>query len=148
MCYVISSCLLGENCKYEGGNNFNNRAKEIFDKGGCISLCPEVLGGFGVPRTRIEIKDGSGEEVLCGKTYVVNEKGENVTVECIRGAQRALEIAREKGFKKAILKARSPSCGFKWIYDGSFSGGLRKGNGVFSQILYDNGFDIMTEEEL
>ena len=148
MCYVISSCLIGENCKYEGGNNLNRKVKEIFDRGNSISVCPEVLGGLGVPRLRTEIKDGSGEEVLCGKTTVINEKGHDVTVQFIRGAQCALEIAQEKGIRKAILKARSPSCGFQWVYDGTFSGRVKKGNGVFAQLLFENGFEIITEEEL
>ena len=148
MCYVISSCLVGENCKYEGGNNFHQKTNSIFEKGDSISVCPEVLGGLGVPRPRTEIQEGSGEEVLCGKTAVINEKGHDVTEYFIRGAQRALEIAQEKGITKAILKARSPSCGYQWIYDGSFSDNLKKGNGVFAQLLYGHGFTIVTEEDL
>ena len=148
MCYVISACLIGENCKYKGDNNLHQEVKKIFDESTSIAVCPEILGGLGVPRHRTEICEGSGEEVLCGKGKVINKKGEDVTIGFVRGAQRAFEMAKEKGLTKAIVKARSPSCGFGMIYDGTFSGALKKGNGVFTQMLCEHGFVIKTEEDV
>ncbi len=146
--YIISACLVGENCKYNGGNNSHPKVKEIFEKGHSIALCPEVLGGFGVPREKTEIQDGGGANVLCGKSVVESETGKDVTLGFIRGAQKAYACADEKGITSAILKARSPSCGCGEIYDGSFSRTLRQGNGVLAQLLLDNGFTVVTEEDV
>jgi len=130
MCYLISACLIGENCKYNGMNSLHKNTKAIYDRTHSLAVCPEVLGGLSVPRPRTEIREGAGAEVLCQKADVLSESNEVLTDYFIRGAQKVLELARERGITKAILKARSPSCGFHKIYDGTFSGTLKKGNGV------------------
>ncbi|MBU1864140.1 MAG: DUF523 domain-containing protein [Candidatus Omnitrophica bacterium] len=148
MCYVISACLIGNDCKYNGSNNIHHLVKGIFDKGDSLAVCPELLAGMGVPRPRTEIQEGDGAEVICGKGRVMSEEGSDVTEQFIRGAQAAYEMAYQRGITRAILKARSPSCGFGAIYDGSFSGKLKNGNGVLAQFLVDHGFEVKTEEEV
>ncbi|CDG34828.1 protein of unknown function DUF523 [Acetivibrio thermocellus BC1] len=113
-----------------------------------IPVCPEQLGGCPTPRVPSEIADGDGADVLDGKSRVMNKNGEDVTEYFIKGAQEVLKIAKTMGIKKAILKARSPSCGFGSIYDGTFSGKTKRGNGVTSEILVRNGVSVLTEEDI
>jgi uncharacterized protein YbbK (DUF523 family) len=145
--YLISACLIGENCKYNGGNNLNPNIKEIFEQTTSCAVCPEILAGLGVPRARTELREGSGEEVLCGKAKAMTERGIDITLTMIRGAQKAVELAHKNGITKAILKAHSPSCGCGMIYDGSFSGVLKKGNGILAQLLIEQGFDVVSEKD-
>ena len=103
-----------------------------------IAVCPEVLGGLPTPRIPSEIQpDGR----------VLNQQGDDVTEQFVRGAEQAMTICRTHGCTGAILKARSPSCGKGCIYDGSFTGTLVPGNGVFAKKLLDAGIPVMTEEE-
>ena len=105
--YFISACLIGLNCKYNGGNNFKEKALELVKKGEAIPICPEQLGGLTTPRDASEIK------IIDGKKYVINNKGIDVTNNFERGAKEVLELAKKLNIKKAILKARSPSCGVR-----------------------------------
>ncbi len=171
MVYLVSACLMGENCKYNGGNNRNERVlafcREAVKKGNqVVAVCPESLGGLESPRLPSEIQEGSGEDVLAGNALVKDAQGGDLTQAFIAGAERVLRMAVEEteryflssiqaGVQKvgpmpveAILKARSPSCGKGMVYDGSFSGGLREGNGVAAALLMKNGVRIITEEEL
>jgi len=107
-----------------------------------------AVGGCPTPRVPSEIADGDGADVLDGKSRVMNKNGEDVTEYFIKGAQEVLKIAKTMGIKKAILKARSPSCGFGSIYDGTFSGKTKRGNGVTSEILVRNGVSVLTEEDI
>lgn len=111
-------------------------------------MCPECLGGQPVPRLPAEIENGTGHEVLVGRARVVNRAGENVTAATVSGAWATLKIAQREGIGAAILKARSPSCGYGQIYDGTFSGRLRLGHGVTAALLLDTGFRIFTEDEV
>ncbi len=113
--------------------------KEQVDKNLAIPLCPEVLGGRGIPRTKTEIKGGTGEDVLDGRVGVFDEKGKDVTREFLKGASLILDIVKKHNIKKAILKSKSPSCGVGEIYDGSFRGNLIKGNGVTAALLKRQG---------
>lgn len=159
---LVSACLLGENCKYNGGNNFNNElAKVISDlqKTGTafadsedfegnlqiIPVCPEVLGGLPIPRVPSEIVNG----------VVMNREGKNVDGEFRLGAERALEKAcagagdlNDGQIAFAVLKANSPSCGFGQIYDGTFSGTKISGNGVFADLLVKHEIRIFTENQI
>lgn len=135
--YLISACLIGENCKYDGHNNLDIIAKALFDKGLAISVCPEVLGGLGTPRVPSEIMDGK----------VVSKEGIDVTKAFTIGAKKTLEIALKNKVEYAILQSRSPSCGSKQIYDGTFSGELIDGMGVTTKLLRENGIKVMTIEE-
>jgi len=135
---VVSKCLAGEPCRYDGGDNLVPEIRALVERGEAIAVCPEVLGGLPTPRTPSEIQtDGR----------VRNKQGADVTGAFLRGAERAMEICRENDCAAAILKARSPSCGKGVIYDGSFTGARVAGNGVFAQMLLDAGVPVVTEEE-
>lgn len=150
--YIISACLLGENCKYNGGNNYNDKVARFADenKDKIILICPETLGGLPVPRERAEIFNGTGEDIIngCDKTAVLSELNEDWTKAFLKGAEEVLGKAREFGATKAILKANSPSCGCGTIYDGSFSGKKKAGDGVTAALLKKHGIEVVTEEDL
>jgi uncharacterized protein YbbK (DUF523 family) len=143
---IISACLAGLNCKYNSGNNLKKEIARLAAKENVVLVCPEQLGGCPTPRPKAEIFAGTGADVLDGKCPVLRENGEDITEAFIKGAREVLKIARLTGAKEAILKAKSPSCGFGRIYDGSFSGKLIKGNGVTAELLARNGLKVTTEE--
>ncbi|SFP66841.1 DUF523 domain-containing protein [Caldicoprobacter faecalis] len=144
---LVSACLAGICCKYNGGNNGIPLIKELVKQGKAILLCPEQLGGLPTPRLPAEIKGGSARDVLQGKASVVREDGADVTENFIRGAREVLKFCQEMGIRRAILKSKSPSCGKGLVYDGTFTGKLVEGNGVTAQLLIDDGIEVMTEEE-
>ena len=135
---MVSGCLLGENCKYNGGNNYSEKVAEYIKGHEVISVCPECMGGLPTPRIPAEIVDG----------VVTNREGQIVDEEFRRGAKIALEIARKEQIDVAILQSRSPSCGSKQIYDGSFSGVKVDGQGVFAKLLKEHGFHMIDVEDL
>lgn len=145
---LVSACLAGIKCKYDGGSNLADKAAELVKNGGAIPLCPEQLGGCTTPRVAAEIRNGTGADVLDGRSRVTGRGGEDVTEKFIKGAHEVLRIAELTGAKKAVLKARSPSCGCGRIYDGTFSRKTREGNGVTAELLLRNGMEVMTEEDL
>ncbi len=132
---AVSACLLGENCKYNGGNNLINEIALL--KGKVIAICPEVLGGLTIPRKPCEIKDGK----------IISKDKEDFSDLFYLEAKKALEICKENDVNLVILKENSPSCGCYHIYDGSFSNTLIKGRGVFAQMLIDNGIKCIDEGE-
>ncbi len=144
---LVSACLAGINCKYNGGNNYAGRFEKMVAGGEAIPVCPEQLGGCPTPRPPVEIPGGEGADVLGGSCAAVRKNGEDVSAEFIKGAEETLKIARMTGATRAVLKARSPSCGCGTIYDGTFSGKLKKGNGVTAELLVRNGIAVDTEEE-
>jgi uncharacterized protein YbbK (DUF523 family) len=141
--YIISGCLLGENCKYNGGNNFTDWVVEFANTHSYISVCPEVLGGLKSPRAPVEILGGRA----------INCEGLDVTAEFEKGCKLVWEISQEKAIalgekiEGAILKAKSPSCGSNTIYDGSFSHTIIEGNGFLVQLLKDKGIKIVSEND-
>lgn len=135
---MVSACLLGENCKYSGGNNRNEKVLEYIKGHEVFPVCPEVMGGLPTPRVPAEIIGGK----------VVNKDGVSVDREFRAGAQTALEIAKREQIDLAILQPRSPSCGAREIYDGTFSGRRIPGQGVFTRMLCENGFRVVDAEEL
>ena len=135
---MVSGCLLGENCKYNGGNNYSEKVAEYIKGHEVISVCPECMGGLPTPRIPAEIVDG----------IVTNREGQVVDEEFRRGAKIALEIARKEQIDVAILQSRSPSCGSKQIYDGTFSGVKVDGQGVFAKLLKEHGFHMIDVEDL
>ncbi|MCD6226442.1 MAG: DUF523 domain-containing protein [Candidatus Aenigmarchaeota archaeon] len=143
---IVSGCLVGINCKYNGKNNKNNKIFEIYKKGQLIPVCPEQLGGLSTPREPAETT-GDGLDVLKGKAKVLTISGKDVTSNFIRGAKEVLKIAKDLNIKEAILKSKSPSCGYKKIYDGTFSKKLINGNGVLAALLEQNKIKIYTEKE-
>ena len=148
MKYLVSACLAGHSCSYDGLPRTCAVVEKLVREGRAIPVCPECLGGLPVPRPASEIQGGTGVDVLEGRARVVNCHGEDVTAAFIRGAQAVLEIARSHGLQAAILKARSPSCGYGRIYDGSFSRRVRAGHGVAAALLAQSGFQIFTEEDV
>ncbi|MDD3271318.1 MAG: DUF523 domain-containing protein [Syntrophomonadaceae bacterium] len=144
---LVSACLCGINCKYNGKNNLNLYFMELLQEGDVIPVCPEQLGGLPTPRLPAEIDAGSGQDVLVGYSKVLNKNGEDVSDNYIKGAYETLKIAQLAGVDTAILKSRSPSCGSKYIYDGSFSYKLRQADGVTAALLKENGIRVMDEDE-
>lgn len=145
---LISACLLGVNCKYNGGNNKADMLEELMDKVTFIPVCPEQLGGLTTPRLPSEIKAMDGAAVLEGKANVISNKGEDVTIQFTKGAEETLRIAKLYNCEAAILKQRSPSCGSKEIYDGSFQGKVKPGLGVTAALLAKHGIKLYSEENL
>ena len=141
--YLVSSCLAGVNCRYDGGNNENNIICELVRLGKAIAVCPEQSGGLSTPRPGCEIVTDES-----GKTKVVTKDGEDYTKEFIEGSEKTLVIAKKIGARMAIFKAKSPSCGCGFIYDGTFSSKLIKGNGLTTELLVKNGIKVYTEIDL
>lgn len=135
---LVSACLLGKNCKYNGGNNLNQGVLEFIEGHEVIGVCPEQLGGLSTPRLPAEIVDG----------VVTNKEGVSVDAQFRKGAQTALAVALENKVDLAILQSRSPSCGVKEIYDGSFSGKKIKGQGVFAKLLSARGIKVLDAEDV
>lgn len=144
---LVSACLCGVNCKYNGKNNLKLNLVELLHDGDVIPVCPEQLGGLPTPRLPAEINAGSGQDVLAGNGKVLTTNGDDVTDMYVKGAYETLKIAQMAGVDTAILKSRSPSCGSKYIYDGSFSYKLRQADGVTVALLKENGIRVMDEDE-
>lgn len=133
---AISLCLLGIDCNYAGGNSVCEKAVELFKSGQGVPVCPEQLGGLPTPRIPAEIQ---GDRVI-------NRAGEDVTVQFRKGAEEAARLVRLAGCTGALLKSRSPSCGVGRIYDGTFSGTVIDGHGLFVQELKKLGIEVETED--
>ena len=135
---LISACLLGRNCKYNGGNNYVPRVEELKERFDLVPVCPECSGGLPIPRSPSE---RVGEKVL-------SKTGADVTAAFQRGAAEALAAAQREGVPRAVLKERSPSCGCGSIYDGTFTGAVVPGNGLAAELLLRHGVEIFGESRL
>ncbi|WP_026477020.1 DUF523 domain-containing protein [Alkaliphilus transvaalensis] len=144
---LVSACLLGVNCKYSGGHNLKENLIKELENRSIVPICPEQLGGLTTPRPPAEIQGGNGQDVLAGNGSVSRNDGIDVTEAFIKGAEETLKIAQLLGIKEAILKANSPSCGNKRIYDGSFSGKKIAGIGVTAALLESRGIKVYSEED-
>lgn len=138
--YIVSACLLGADCKYNGGNNDNEAVKDFCEGHRILAVCPETEGGLEAPRPPAEQQ---GDRV-------VNSEGKDVTPEFEKGACICLKKVLDSGEtpELAILKANSPSCGSCVVYDGTFTGTLTEGDGVFTRLLKEKGIKVITEKEL
>lgn len=132
---IVSACLVGKNCKYNGKNNLNLELVKALVKYHVILICPEVAGGLPVPRDPAEIISDK----------VINQKGVDVTNNYYLGARYALQLALNNNVKIAILKSNSPSCGSDLVYDGTFTHTLTTGDGITTKIFKANGIKIYTE---
>jgi uncharacterized protein YbbK (DUF523 family) len=141
---LVSACLVGVNCNFEGENWLNPRLLEEFLKGDLFPVCPEVLGGLPVPRVPAEIQGGDGSDVLAGKAKVVNERGFDVTSQFVAGANAVLRIAQSVDAKEALLIEKSPSCGCGLIFDGTFSDKCVEGDGVTAALLKKSGIKVIS----
>lgn len=135
---LVSGCLLGENCKYNGGNNYNPRVVEFLKDKEVISICPEIMAGMGCPRNPIEIVDG----------VLTDCHGKNVDSLIRKSVMEIMERIRDEEIQCAILQSRSPTCGVKQVYDGTFSGKLIPGSGVFAKSLIDAGYLVIDVEDI
>ena len=135
---MVSACLIGEKCKYNGKDNYNEKVVSYINGNDIIPVCPELAGGLAVPRYPCEIVGG----------HILDSKGQNLDIEFNEGSLKCVKIATEEKIDIAILQSRSPSCGVNQIYDGSFSGKLISGNGVFAEMLKSKGFKVIDAEDL
>ena len=135
---LVSACLLGQKCKYNGGDNLSQKVLDYVKRHGVIPVCPEISGGLPTPRIPCEIVDG----------VVTNKNGESKDKEFRSGAEICLKKAIDEKADLAILQSRSPSCGVKQIYDGTFSGKLVDGSGIFASMLSQNGIKVMDVEDI
>lgn len=135
---LISACLIGENTKYNGGNNFIKSVEKLYPLCDLIIICPEVMSGLKTPRSPSEIKNGK----------VINKANKDVTSFFKNGASLITYIAEQNNVKYALLKENSPSCGVHHIYDGTFSNNLIKGNGITTQELIKKGIQVFSEKEI
>lgn len=141
--YIVSACLAGIKCRYDGKSNKNEYIEKLVKEGKAIPVCPEVLGGLSIPRVPCEILSYKK-----GKRKVVNKEGRDCTEEFFLGAEKTFQIIKATGIKTAILKSKSPSCGSGKIYDGSFKGRLIKGDGITSEVLKSHGITVYAEDEI
>lgn len=135
---IVSACLAGDHCKYNGGNNLNQKMMDFLKSHEIIKVCPEVLGGLPTPRPSAEIVG----------SQVMNTEGKNITKEFTLGAQIAFEIVKKKNPELIILQSRSPSCGIKQIYDGTFAGKKIPGHGLFAELCIKAGYKILDIEDI
>lgn len=136
--YVVSACLSGEQCRYDGDSNYNERIANLVKEGWAVLICPEVMGGLSIPRVPCEIQpDGR----------VINQEGQDKTSEYVFGSEKSLEIAQKFNIKKAILKSKSPACGNKQVYDGTFTKTLIDGKGVAARLLEENNIKVYSEKD-
>ena len=135
---LVSGCLLGENCKYNGGNNYNPRVVEFLKGKEVISICPEMMAGMGCPRNPIEIVDG----------VLTDCHGKNVDSLIRKSVMEIMERIRDEEIQCAILQSRSPTCGVNQVYDGTFSGKLIPGSGIFAKSLMDAGYLVIDGEDI
>lgn len=135
---LVSACLLGIDCKYNGGNNRNEEVLSLLKDHELIPVCPEILGGLPTPRIPAENLEGE----------IVTKDGRNVTKQFQKGAMEALKIAKLYHCHCAILKEKSPSCGSGKIYDGTFQGVLKEGDGVSARLLKKHGICVIGEKHL
>ncbi len=145
MVILVSACLAGERCAYDGLPRKNKKVIEFCKGKKVIAVCPEMMGGLASPRERHEICGGDGTLVLSGGARVLSFSGEDNTERFISGAELTLKKAREYGCHLAILKEFSPSCGVSQIYDGNFDEKTVMGRGVTAAILENSGIRVVSE---
>lgn len=135
---MVSACLTGQNCKYNGGNNRNEKVLALLEGNEVITVCPEQMGGLPTPRTPSEVRDG----------IVTMRDGTDVDREFRRGAEMCLETAMRERPDLIVFQSRSPSCGPKQRYDGTFTGTLVDKPGITAELLMEHGFHVTDVEDL
>lgn len=135
---LVSACLLGENCKYNGGNNYCSKVAAFVKGHEVIPVCPEMEAGMGCPRIPVEIRDG----------ILTDRNGNNVDGPMRQAIRVRLESLRDQQIGCAVLKSRSPTCGVRQVYDGSFTGRLVDGSGLFAQALREAGYQVIDSEDI
>ncbi|WP_369902024.1 DUF523 domain-containing protein [Bacillus manliponensis] len=144
---VVSACLGGIACRYDGNDNLTSKIQTLLQNEEVTLVCPEVLGGLPTPRPPAEIVGGNGDDVLDGTAKVIDQTGVDVTETFIQGAYEALETIKALSPELIILKERSPSCGSSTIYTGEFNGSKKDGYGVTTALFRRHGFTVISETE-
>ncbi|HAJ56753.1 MAG TPA: DUF523 domain-containing protein [Candidatus Omnitrophica bacterium] len=144
---MLSACLAGINCVYDGTNKLHPFFAEMYAGGEALIFCPEVLGGLKIPHDPSEISGGDGFDCLESKARVVSKKGDDVTRFFLKGAEKVFELAKKNGIKKAVMKSKSPSCGCGYIFNGTFSKKLILGYGVCAALLKKNGIEVISDTD-
>jgi uncharacterized protein YbbK (DUF523 family) len=143
---VISACLVGINCKYNNGNNYNEKVvNKLLNKELVLLVCPEII--FGVPRKKIWYQNGDGEDVINKRknAKIINSDGKNVSLKLINSCKKICSIIKKYGIKEAILKERSPSCGVNFVY---INNELTKGYGLLTAMLKKQKVKVVSEEQI
>jgi uncharacterized protein YbbK (DUF523 family) len=135
---IVSACLLGESCNYNGGNNYDPKVAAFVRGREVIRVCPEVLAGLGIPRTPMEIVSG----------VLIDRNGNCIDGPVRQAVAQILEQIKDEDIECAILKSRSPTCGVHQVYDGTFSGKVVPGSGVLAQALKDAGYIVLDNEDM
>ena len=142
---IISACLLGRECRHDGGHC---KISELDGLGlNFIPVCPEEAGKLGTPRPTAELTS-SAKAVVRGQGKILTNSGVDVTSQFLEGSKKELSILKSSGAQIAVLKSRSPSCGYGQVYDGTFTGNLRRGNGIFSQMCEDEGVKVISSDHI
>jgi uncharacterized protein YbbK (DUF523 family) len=141
--YIVSACLAGIKCRYDGNSSDNEIVMNLIKEGKAIAVCPELLGGLKTPRPACEVNIGND-----GKRHVTSKEGQDFTKEFAKGARKTLEVAKKEGVTKAILKSKSPSCGCGLIHDGTFTGAMISGNGLTADLLIKSGIAVYTDKQI
>lgn len=141
--YIVSACLAGIKCRYDGNSSDNEFVMNLILEGQAIAVCPELLGGLKTPRPACEVITGDN-----GRRRVVTKDGQDFTKEFAEGAMKTLEVAKKEGITKAILKSKSPSCGCGLIHDGTFTGAMISGNGLTADLLIKSGIAVYTDKQI
>ena len=142
---IISACLLGRECRYDGGHCKVSELDNLDVN--FISVCPEEAGKLGTPRPAAELIS-SAKAVVSGQGKILTKRNVDVTPQFFDGSKRELSKLKSSNAKIAVLKSRSPSCGYGQVYDGSFTGNLRKGNGIFSQMCEDEAVKVISSDNI
>ena len=142
---IISACLLGPKCRYDGGNSQISELDHLdLD---FIPVCPEEAGELGIPRPPAELTEFA-KDVVEGRGKIINKNGDNVTQQFLDGSKKEISKLKSSNAQIAILKSRSPSCGYGQVYEGTFTGNLCKGNGIFSQMCEDEGVKVISSDHI
>lgn len=145
MRYIVSACLAGVSCRYDGGHCRNEKVVRLVEEGVALPACPEQLGGLATPRAPAELRRGDGRMVLAGSAAVADASGRTVTESFLKGAVEFTRLARTFGAAGAVLRDRSPSCGHRRVY---IDGQLKGGRGVAAALLEAEGVTLLSSDRL
>ena len=143
--YLVSACLIGINCRYDGKSSFSEEAARFLSDKRFVPTCPELLGGLGVPRRPCRFSGGDGQQVLAGSARVVDDTGNDLTDRFVTGAEQTLSIVLQWGVTRALLNERSPSCGVNEVYIGDEK---TPGMGVTAALLKREGIVLISDEDI
>lgn len=143
---LVSACLAGVKTRHDGTSKLVEKIQHLVSLRKAIPLCPEVMGGRPIPRTKTEIVGGSGSDVCMNTAKVMDEQGNDVTAQVMEGSKEFVKTVKRMGIKAVILKSKSPTCGYGRIYDGTFTRTLKDGDGVLAAMLELEGIKIYNED--